>query len=189
MVKVRTKPKFATPGEKLAVIEEFGVGKGAYLSEGIIRASVIGEAFYDFKRRLTGVKPVRFVSGVPKPGDEVIGQVEAFQTNIIAVKIYYINGIRSQAGFTGLIIGPLRKVKGKTGTLCKPGDLVKAKVVSDVNAIIHLSIDGPDLGVVHTSCSVCGGSVKKVGGKLKCIECGNVEERKLSFDFGKVALG
>ena len=41
-------------------------------------------------------------------------------------------------------------------TAVKLGDVVRAKVISTMNAMIHLSIGEPHLGVIASLCSNCG---------------------------------
>ena len=70
-------------------------------------------------------------------------------------------------------------------TQVKLGDIVRAKVVSKLNAIIQLSIGEPHLGVIATLCSNCGTPLSRGDGRARCINCGNVEERKFADDFGR----
>jgi exosome complex component CSL4 len=66
----------------------------------------------------------------------------------------------------------------------KPGDTIRAKVFSTKNSIYHLTLDAPDCGVLFTVCSVCGGSVIALGrDRVKCRECGTVDDRLLADDF------
>jgi exosome complex component CSL4 len=179
------------PGEKVAVIEEFDAGEGTYLSDGAVRSRSLGSTTYDLKRRLVKIRPARPIDRIPSPGDEVIGQVETFQSNVINARIQYINDKRSQANFTGMAI--VRPFGGRMGRgripVCKPGDIIKAKVVSNKNAIIHLSVDEDSCGVLHTVCSLCGGDVmKNNNNRIKCVECGFIDDRKLASSFGNIAL-
>ncbi len=67
-------------------------------------------------------------------------------------------------------------------------DIVRAKVVSLLNANIHITFHDENLGVLYTACHSCGSNVIKVDGRVKCVECSTVEERKLAQDYGKVDL-
>ncbi|MCP8319282.1 MAG: exosome complex RNA-binding protein Csl4 [Candidatus Methylarchaceae archaeon HK01B] len=181
--------KKTTPGDKLAVIEEFNASEGAYIDKDTIRALRLGIADYDMKRREIKIEPSRKVKNIPIVGDNVIGQVEAVQGNIANIRIYYINDRRSSSGFTGMLIlrsGRSPRKSGRKTTVLMLGDIVKAKVTSYENSIIHLSINANGSGVIYTTCSLCGGSTERLDHKIKCTNCGLIEERKLASDFGEV---
>ncbi len=74
----------------------------------------------------------------------------------------------------------------RTSSPIKAGDLIRAKVSSTKNSIYHLSLDDPGAGVIETVCSNCGGNVMALSrDRVKCKECGFVDERILSEDFIK----
>jgi exosome complex component CSL4 len=75
----------------------------------------------------------------------------------------------------------------RPATVCKTADIVRAKVISTLNSIIHLSFEDEKCGVLTAYCSNCGGAMVRVHDKAKCVECGNIEERKLASDFGRKA--
>lgn len=187
---IKEKLKRVVPGDKLAVIEEFSPSEGTYVNDSSIRALKLGVAKYNQKKKEVKIEPLKKIK-IPMVGDSVIGQVEAIQSNVANIKIYYINNERSPNNFTGMIIlkpeRQIKKGKEKT-TICKLGDIIRAKVTSYNNAIFHLSINGNENGVIYTRCSSCGGNVIKIDQRVKCIDCGLVEGRKLAFDFGKAKL-
>ena len=138
----------------------------------------------DMLQREVSVKPVT-VAKVPSVGDVVTGQIETAQTSVSNLKIYYADGAPTSAGFVGLIF--LRDERGGRGmrrTQVKLGDIVRAKVVSTTNAMIHLWIGEPHLGVVASLCSNCGHPLREAGGRAVCDNCGNAEDRKFADDFG-----
>ncbi|MCP8303896.1 MAG: exosome complex RNA-binding protein Csl4 [archaeon] len=185
------KMKKTIPGDRLAVIEEFNASEGAYIDKDTIRASRLGIADYDIRRREIKIEPSRKVKNVPMVGDNVIGQVEAVQGNIANIRIYYINDRRSSSGFTGMLVlrsGRSPRKSGRKTTILKFGDIVKAKVTSYKNSIIHLSITANESGVIYATCSSCGGSTERLDQKIKCMNCGLIEERKFASDFGEVYL-
>jgi len=187
---ITEKPKRVTPGDKLAVIEEFSPRRGTYTNRHLIRALKIGVANYDLKKKEVKIEPSKKI-GVPKVGDSIIGQVDAAQSNIANIKIYYINNKMNFSSFTGMLIlkqeNSFRRGKGKA-IVCKLGDIIRAKVKSCKNAIVHLSIDDNENGVIYAKCSSCGGDVTRIDIRIKCVDCGLVEERKLAFDFGKAQI-
>lgn len=183
------KSEATLPGEALAVMEEFEAGRGARQFDGIIRATIAGRPIFDFKTRRVHVEPARRTARTPSPGDSVIGHVESAQNAVVNVFIHRVNGRLSPGGFTAMMqTRPSQRSRGGRVALCRAGDVIRATVVSDQNAIIQLSLDGPNDGVVYAMCSVCGGSMARVDHRIKCVECGNVEERKLAPDFGSPAL-
>jgi len=73
--------------------------------------------------------------------------------------------------------------------VCRPGDIVRAKVISVKNRIRHLSLAGRRFGVIYAFCTACGSLLKaREDKKLICENCGSLERRKLASDYGAVAL-
>jgi len=163
------------------VIEEFEPGEGTYAYGGEVRSLRLGELVLDLRERRVNVKPVREMDRVPRVGDKVQGVVQSGQGNIINLEIQVINDKFSREGFTGML--QARTPGPRRTTICKPGDILRARVVSNLNSIIHLAMDRSDEGVVCTVCSVCGGRVVRIRNRVKCIECGNIEDRMLASDF------
>ncbi len=182
---MKSENKNVLPGDALAVSEEFLPGKNAYDADGTVRALLMGTLVKDLQEREIGVKPT-VVAKVPSVGDVVTGQIETAQSSVSNMKIYYLNGAPSLSGFVGLIF--LREERGGRGmrrTQVKLGDVVRAKVVSTMNAMIHLSIGEPHLGVIATLCSNCGAPLIDDGGRARCNNSGNQEDRKFADDFGR----
>ena len=183
---VLKKSKNVTPGEKVAVIEEFSAGKGTYLLNGEVFSLKLGEVAINLKDRVININQKQ-VDRIPKYNDIITGIVDSAQSNTINVCIDSINGKESRSGFTGMLqVGFDRsgeRMRGRRITVCKAGDIIRARIKSVLNANIHLSIDNADEGVIYTVCSICGGNVTANREKVKCVECGNIEERKLASDF------
>jgi exosome complex component CSL4 len=120
-------------------------------------------------------------------GDRVVGQIEAAQTSSANVRIYFVNGVPTDKDFSGSL--SLRSGRpgrgGPRGPPVKLGDVVRCRVFSLLNGIIHLSINEDEAGVLCALCGSCGKPLLRAGNKVKCDECGNVEERKLAADFGR----
>jgi exosome complex component CSL4 len=185
-----TRREVTIPGDKLAVSEEFLPGKHVYDHGGLIRSLAIGTVSKDLAKMEISVEP----SAKPELvaiDDWVTGQVEGSQASSANVKIYYQNGKRTHKDFSGML--SLRGLTGGRGQRrvvpVKQGDVVRCRVFSLVNGIIHLTIEEPDMGVVAALCGNCGRPLLKGSPtKLKCDECGNVEERKLARDFGSLPI-
>jgi len=69
--------------------------------------------------------------------------------------------------------------------VCKAGDIIRAKVISTKNQVYHLSTKDKDLGVIYAFCSRCGGTLGSKRQGMVCPRCGNIERRKIVFDYGK----
>ncbi len=186
-----TKKTGVLPGDKLAVSEEFLPGQHTYDDSGLIRALTVGSVQKDVANREISVKP-SVVPEIIKVDDWITGQVEAAQSNSANVKIYFLNGKATHKDFSGML--SLRGLSGggrgaRRTTPVKSGDIVRARVFSLLNGIIHVTIDEPDMGVVAALCGNCGRPLLRGSAtKVKCDECGNVEERKLARDFGTTPI-
>jgi exosome complex component CSL4 len=190
MSQPKAKVRTVLPGDKLAVSEEFLPGKHTYENSGLIRALVAGGVRKDPASMEISVEPATEARTV-RVDDWVTGQVEVTSGASAGVKIYYVNGERMDKDFSGSI--SLRGMGGGRGarrmTPVKLGDIVRCRVFSLVNGIIHLSVDEPDMGVVHALCGNCGRPLLRGGpNRAKCDECGNVEDRKLAADFGQAPI-
>lgn len=187
-MKEKAKEKTVLPGDKLAVSEEFLPGQHTYDASGLIRALAVGTVEKDMKNMEISVKPAAEPDLI-KVDDWVTGQVEGVQANSANVHIYFHNGKPTYKDFSGML--NLRGLSGggrgaRRTTPVKTGDIVRSRVFSLVNGIIHLSIDEPDMGVVAALCGNCGKPLLRGSAtRAKCDECGNVEERKLAKDFGE----
>jgi exosome complex component CSL4 len=190
---MKEKPKAAEalPGDKLAVSEEFLPGQHTYDDSGLIRALTAGTVIKDAKSMEISVKPA-VQPEIIKVDDWITGQVEGSQANSANVKIYFLNGKVTHKDFSGMLT--LRGLSGggrgaRRTTPVKTGDVVRCRVFSLVNGIIHLTIDEPDMGVVAALCGNCGRPLLRGSAtRAKCDECGNVEERKLARDFGTTPI-
>jgi len=179
------------PGDRVAVSEEFLPGPNTYDDSGLIRALRAGSVFKDAKNMEISVKPAAKPE-IIKVDDWVTGQVEAVQANSANVHIYFLKGKPTYKDFSGMLT--LRGLSGggrgaRRTTPVKTGDIVRCRVFSLLNGMIHLTIDEPDMGVVYALCGNCGKPLLRGSAtRAKCDECGNVEERKLAKDFGTTPI-
>jgi exosome complex component CSL4 len=191
MKETKAKGVGVLPGDRLAVSEEFLPGQHAYDDSGLIRALTVGSVLKDMKNMEISVKPV-VEPELIRVDDWVTGQVEGAQANSASVHIYFLNGKLSYKDFSGML--SLRGLSGggrgaRKTTPVKMGDIVRCRVFSLLNGIIHLTIDEPDMGVVAALCGNCGKPLLRGSAtRAKCDDCGNVEERKLARDFGSTPI-
>jgi exosome complex component CSL4 len=188
------------PGDKVAVSEEFLPGRNVYDDYGVLRALNVGKVRTDRASSEISVESFPETS-LFSVEDYITGQVEVAQTNSAGVRICYLNGKRTDKGFTGSLMlrspGPPARGRGgggrggggrRAGPAVKLGDIVRCRIVSLLNGMVHLSINEDDMGVVYALCSNCGKPLMRAGSRVKCDECGNVEERKLAADFGQTPI-
>ena len=168
------------PGEKIALIEEYLSGENTYEENNAIRATAVGDIQLDTNERLASINPQKQIS-VPKVGDIVIGVVEANLPSMIAISIKFVNGKNVNSDLECICV--TRHIRKKNIALAK--DVVKAEIISHINGTIHASIDSPELGVLFTKCRKCFGTVVKMRDAVKCKDCGWIDDRKLSTEFGK----
>ncbi len=171
--------KQALPGDKIAIIEEFETGSNTFDDGHSIRSLVVGTAEFDKVNRVAKITEIKKL-GMPKVGDIVIGNISALMNNMFAINMLYINGKPTHSGLECIC-----QAKGaKKRILVRVGDIVMTKVISHLNGVIHAIINEPELGVLFSQCVKCGSRVVALGSNVKCVDCGYIEERKLSTKFG-----
>ena len=168
------------PWEKIASIEEYLPGNNTFEDNDSIRATTIGEINLDSSERSASINRQKQIT-VPNVGDIIIGVVEANLPSMIAIKIKYVNGKEMNSDLECICV--TRHIRKKNIALAQ--DVVKAEIISHINGTIHASIDSPELGVLFTKCRKCFGTVVKMRDAVKCKDCGWIDDRKLSTEFGK----
>ncbi len=179
------------PGDKLAISEEFLPGKHVYDDSGIIKSLVVGSVLKDMKSMEISVRPAVEAETI-MVGDYITGEVDMAQTNSAGVKIHFLNGKPTYKDFEGTLSLRNMSLGGRGGPRGGPrsgppvrlGDIVRCRVHSLLNGMIHLSIEEDNTGVLYALCGNCGRPMSRGGRRAKCDECGNVEDRKLANDFG-----
>jgi len=177
--------QFVVPGEKLGVVEEFNPGPGTVDVNGTVYASQTGKAAVDKNRRIVTVKTLAGPPVVPEEGSTIIGIVEKNQEKMAIVQIIQVDGKRVELPFTGMlhISSASPRFEREMGDVCKPVDIIRAKVIDTSTRIPKLTTAGPGLGVIKAYCSKCGGELILSGHILRCSICRNVERRRLASDF------
>lgn len=184
----RDSGQIVLPGEPLGVIEEFIPDSGTYVKDGVIYSKVVGRALIDYLNKRVSVFPVTRGAKVPKVGSTVIGQVSSAQTQTASVRIFKIGKHFLSGFFTGVLhIADVHvRFTDSMFDVCKPGDIIRAKVISEKNRTYHLTTKDKGLGVVYAFCAKCGDVLQLKGrGGLQCSRCGNIEKRKTAIDYGK----
>jgi len=175
------------PGERLGVIEEFIPDSGTYVKDGIIYSQIVGRALTDLLNKRVSVYPLVRGATVPKVTSTVMGQVGNAQSDNVLVRIFKIGSKKLSGVFTGIlhISDVQERYVDSMNDVCKPGDIIRAKVISEKNQIYHLSTTDKNLGVLYAFCSWCGNLLEQKRYEMRCPKCGNVEKRKTAVDYGK----
>ena len=184
---VQKSGEFVLPGERLGVIEEFVPDAGTFVKDGVIYSKLVGLALLDLATRRISVHPAGRSVLIPRVGSTVIGQVSSAQPENANVRIFQLEGKE----LTGVFMGVLHisdvhlRYVDSMFEVCKTGDIVRAKVISEKNQVYHLSTKDKDLGVLYAFCSDCGAMLEQRRQNMHCPRCGRIERRKTAFDYGK----
>lgn len=175
------------PGERLGVIEEFIPDSGTYVKDGVIYSKIVGRALIDLLNKKVTVYPLTVGVMVPKVGAVVVGQVGNAQSDNVLVRIFRVGSKKISGVFSGIlhISDVQERYVNSMNDVCKTGDIIRAKVISEKNQIFHLSTNDKNLGVLYAFCSRCGNSLEQKRHEMQCPKCGNIERRKTTFDYGK----
>ncbi|MEB2792855.1 MAG: exosome complex RNA-binding protein Csl4 [Caldisphaeraceae archaeon] len=184
------KDEIVVPGQVMAQEEEFIEGKGAYIDDnGFIRSTLLGKVSADLDNKIISVKPKNEIK-LPKKGNVVVGMVSSIRETIAFVNIYglvsLLPRLRVEVEFLSPLSGAILNGQGiidkvnELGDIIKPGDIILAKVLNST-CPYNLSLKGPHLGVIYSSCSKCGEIMQVIdSNKMRCPRCGNIEKRKIS---------
>jgi len=183
--------QLVVPGERLGVIEEFIPDAGTYVKDGVIYSKVIGHKLIDLVHKRVSVYQLAHAAKVPTTGSTVLGQVSSAQTETAGVRIFEIGNEEISGVFTGILhVSDVQmRYVDSMFDICKPGDIIRAKVISEMNRTYHLSTKDKNLGVVYAFCSNCGNILESKRQGMHCPKCGRVERRKIAADYGKGWIG
>lgn len=169
---------YVFPGDGVAIIEEFENGDNTFDDGHMVRSSVIGMTELNKKERTASVHQSN-IPMIPRVNDIVIGSVNSLMSMMFTVTIHYINDTLTKAR-----IECINRLTNKKRIMARVGDVVALRVISTMNGKVHASIEGPELGVLFSRCIKCASNVIRMASGVKCVECGYIEERKLSNNFG-----
>lgn len=181
---------FVVPGDRLGVIEEFISGSGTYVEHGAIYSNITGRTLLDTLNKEMSVYPMVHGATVPLAGSTVIGRVSNVQSKMAALRIFEIGKTLLSGFFTGTLHISDTSF-GYVETMfevCKPGDIMRAKVIVNKNRTYHLSTVEKNLGVIYAFCSRCGHMLLLERQNMRCPECGKIEKRKVASDYGQNAI-
>jgi exosome complex component CSL4 len=186
----RKSGQFVTPGDRLGVIEEFMPGTGTYAEHGTIHSKITGRTLLDVLNKKVSVYPLVHAVSVPRIGSTVFGQVLDVKSRTAVLRISKVGKKPLSGFFTGVLhisdVSPT--YVENMFSVCKTGDIMRAKVISDKNRTLYLSTAEKNLGVIYAFCSQCGHALTLKGRMMRCLRCGNVEKRKVTPDYGEGAV-
>lgn len=175
------------PGERLGVIEEFIPDSGTYVKDGVIYSKIVGRSLMDLLNKRVSVYPLINGAVTPKVSTIIIGQVGNSQSDNVLVKIFKVGKKKILGNFSGIlhISDAQDRYVNSMNDVCKTGDIIRAKVISEKNQIYHLSTADKSLGVLYAICSRCGNLLEqKNNHEMQCPRCKNIENRKTAPDYG-----
>jgi exosome complex component CSL4 len=187
----RKSGQFVVPGEYLGVIEEFIPNSETYVENGRIYSKIIGHTLIDFLNKRISVYPLGKKTKIPKVGDIIFGQVANVQSQNALIRIFKMENKSFPVTFKGLLHVSDTKVSYVKSmfNICKPGDILRAQIISIKNSTFHLSTKEKELGVVYAFCSQCGDLLlKPKRQRSSCPKCKNIEKKKTALDYGKVII-
>lgn len=179
--------QLVVPGDRLGVIEEFIPDAGTYVQDGVIYSKIVGHALIDLMQKKVSVFPVGKGTKVPKIGSIVIGQVSNVQIQTASMRFSQVDKKQIAGFFSGVLhVSDVQmRFVDSMFDVCKPGDIMRAKIISEKNRTYHLSTQDKELGVVYGFCSNCGQGLEQRRQGMHCPRCGRIESRKTSIDYGK----
>src|SRR5581483_4898626 len=175
------------PGDSVGVAEEFVAGPGTYEENGEVFAATVGMLTLDTTDFVARVEPFPSQRAVVKPGDIVLGVVQATRPSMAIVEVKAIAS-RPNRGIGGDTNGTLHVSKSSDQyvdsmeSAFRVRDIVRAKVLESDPAI-QLTTKGPDLGVLKSYCPRCGSPMARKGRGVVCPECDWKDTKKLAADY------
>jgi len=165
-------------------------GPGTYVEHGTIYSKTTGYTLLDMLNKEVSVHPLVHAVFVPRTGSVVTGQVSDVQNRMATLRMVKVGKRRLSGFFTGILhVSDASPSFVKTMfDVCRAGDIMRAKVVSEKNRIYHLSTAEKDLGVIYAFCSRCGHIISLRKRKMQCTVCGKIEKRKIASDYGEGAI-
>lgn len=179
---------FVVPGDFLATVEEFIPAEGVYEESHNVFSSRTGIVLKDADSKKISVHPKTSSPPVLKNGDIIIGTIDNIRGQIANIKIAAIRGSEDrEPTFSGDTIIHISNISDdyveNIEDELKPTDIIRGRVISESKNTAKISIVDDSLGVLVAYCSDCRSELEKKNSKLKCPNCGNIENRKIANDY------
>jgi len=183
--------KIVMPGDQLSTSEELLPGEGTFDDDGVIRAARFGKYVVNQKYKRAEVKPITSIPVILKKGDIVIAKVESIRSSMVIAEVIHVVGkMRAISGDTNATLRVSEISKGYVkdpSTEFGIGDLIRAKI-TQVKPSIQLETKDRDLGSIKSLCTKCRKPLVKKGNTLECENCGNKQNRRITFDYGNIDM-
>ena len=178
--------KIVFPGDFLTTAEEFVAGKNTYEDiSGRIYAATVGNAQFDLGKREVSVDKNGRELELLEVGSIIEGVVIMLKPQAAIIEIYAAEkdgrklNIQQSIGAVPISLVS-RGYVTTMDTKFRIGDLVRAKVEVITAYSVDSSTADAELGVIRAYCTKCRDVMGLFDSQLKCINCGNVEQRKFS---------
>jgi exosome complex component CSL4 len=177
---------FVLPGDVVGSAEEFVPGDCTYAKGGVIFASTAGLVKIDPKTRSAQVIPKTNAPVKLSQGDIVVGEVIDLKDSLVIVSLAFKKGHEdrpiSDEEATIHISNVRNSYVKDLRQLFSLRDILKAKIIDERQ--MRLSTGDEDLGVIKAYCSRCLNGLVRKDDKLVCLNCDNIETRKMSSSYG-----
>jgi exosome complex component CSL4 len=185
-----TDPVTVCPGERLAALTDYIPGAGTYTQDNYILAALVGQRVVqqDANQQKPVVQVVRQTSQqtlLPEPGAVVTAKVTKINPRLASVDILCVGTRPLDDKFTGIIrLQDVRATeidKVEIGNCFRPGDIVRAEVVSlGTSRDYYLSTAKNELGVVYAK-SLAGVPMIPISWQeMQCPQTKSIEKRKVA---------
>ncbi len=177
------------PGDPLCVIEELTPSFGTYEADGIVYAATAGEVNIDLKKRSIMVlsQNGEVKLSLPVKGDILIGEVVNVYEQRAEVSLVKRNDRVLFSPLLGeiYISNVTRRFVKSMHDVLGPTDIVRAIALNTHEIPVHLSLVGPDLGVIFSKCPKCGSPLTVTTyNNMICLKCENRVTREVAKDYG-----
>lgn len=176
-----------TPGEKIAVIEEYIPDSHCYEIDGVIYSNITGNVEIDNKKHKIQVKPDKGVI-TAAVGQIGIGRVEFCRKQVANIDLHFLGDRKYFKPIsTSLHVSETSKKFIKSMyEVVRAGDWIKIRVISTARNIYSTLIGDDSLGVILAYCINCGTELEyKRRNQLKCPNCELEQYRITSRNYGK----
>ena len=183
--------KIVLPGDSIASALEYLPSFGTYSDEENIRSSSIGYPELIKEERVVRINILTKIPKIQQRGTYTYGVVSNLNDTKAMLDLISIDSSRFKLippGETAILrVENVRRgfVKSMRNEF-RIGDIVKVKITNVSKTGVDLTTDERELGVVKAYCSRCRGEMEKIDNfKVKCKNCGWVENRKISNEYGQ----
>jgi len=182
--------RIVLPGDEVAVSEEYESGEGTYERDGKIYATAPGILNLDDASKVARIRMFNPPAQL-KVGDVVYATVSDIRSSMATAQVVILHGVdRQLSGDTEAAIhisNVSSEYTEEFRQVFRLGDIIRAQVIQ-AQPSLQLTTAGPTLGVVKALCSECRGPLIRRGNELYCERCEHSEQRKITSDYGDLAL-